>query len=223
MKIQVMLADFGLATTQRLDDVDCGSLPYMSPETLACRLPALRVRYSTAHTDLWALSIVLLDLITAHNAWSSASSIDPCFAQFLHDRNSAIGQWLRMTLGISKSANAVLMGLLDPNPLCRTGLERVRKEVERVETFFRGREKVLFRARETQMEARKEVSPESESRDGVARRHGVYPPSSGSFEACMLGGEELPRKAAISGYGYALEHHGRVVVNVAKYMSLFGV
>lgn len=68
-----------------------------------------------------------------------------------------------------------------------------------------------------------QVSPESESRDGVARRHGVYPPSSGSFEACMLGGEELPRKAAISGYGYALEHHGRVVVNVAKYMSLFGV
>ena len=197
VKIKVLLADFGLATMRRLDDVDCGSSPYMSPEALACHLPSLRAPYSTTHTDLWALGIVLVNLVTAHNAWSSASPTDPCFAHFLQDRIFKKGQWLRKTLGISKAADKVLMGLLEPNALCRMGLARARREVEEVETFFRAREKELFSAMKMEMRAKKddlEVVQWRESRDEGAGPCRVYPSSGGSLGLCMPGDEVL-RKA----------------------------
>lgn len=75
----VRLADWGLATTTKhCSEFGAGSLRYMAPELFDQELP----HYNPAKADFWAIGISLLNILFAHNPFSSASQDDKLFLDF---------------------------------------------------------------------------------------------------------------------------------------------
>ncbi|THU79505.1 Pkinase-domain-containing protein [Dendrothele bispora CBS 962.96] len=91
------LADFGLATDQQeSQSYGCGSAEYMSPECIGKGYRFGKKPYSTAQNDIWALGIILINLITARSPWKHAGTEDHCFSNFLENPT-----WLLDSLPIS--------------------------------------------------------------------------------------------------------------------------
>lgn len=99
--IQIFLSDFGLATqTVASNSFGCGSAYYMSPGEyppsfvprfthglLECIGETSRsVPYSTRISDVWALGVILTNIITQHNPWYIASvTLDEGYAQYIRE------------------------------------------------------------------------------------------------------------------------------------------
>ncbi|KAJ7589796.1 kinase-like domain-containing protein [Mycena floridula] len=127
---QVYLADFGLCTNRRISvNFGCGSSIYLSPECIGKETGAHR--FSTLHSDIWALGVIFINIITGRNPWSEAVTSDACFKAFLADPN-----FLRQVLPISESANNIIVGMFEMNPLVRTSLSALREQILTVDTFF---------------------------------------------------------------------------------------
>lgn len=72
---KVKLADFGLATTSATStDFGCGSIRYNSPECFKGNTP-----YNCASNDIWALGIILINLLTSKNPWVEPTHTDKHF------------------------------------------------------------------------------------------------------------------------------------------------
>ncbi|KAA1477629.1 kinase-like protein [Dentipellis sp. KUC8613] len=129
-RTKAWLADFGLATSHCVtEDFGCGSSFYMSPE---CRGREFNVGpFSSRHSDIWALGIVLINMLTGRNPWRNASSEDDCFAAYLHEPDFFLHMF-----PISRPANALLRRILALNPLSRMTLRDMRTEVKGMATFF---------------------------------------------------------------------------------------
>ncbi|KDQ64602.1 hypothetical protein JAAARDRAFT_201918 [Jaapia argillacea MUCL 33604] len=126
----VLLSDFGLATKDLVSgDHGCGSSYYMSPECIGDETRL--AKYSTRHSDIWALGIVLTNMVTGRNPWRWATTRDDCFVAFLHDY-----EFLRTVLPISKGANTLLRRILVMNPLSRLSISEIRQEVIKLDTFW---------------------------------------------------------------------------------------
>ena len=70
-------------------------------------------KYSTHHDDVWALGIILMNIITAgRNPWRYATADDKCFAVYLHDNN-----FFRRVLPILDSVITVLKWIFTINPM----------------------------------------------------------------------------------------------------------
>lgn len=93
-----------------------------------CRLEA----YSTKHNDIWALGVLLVNLICLHNPWNIASPSDEFFAQYLKNPD-----WIQEALPISTGAHDIVKNLLHRNPLCRMPLWKLRAAVLALDTFSR--------------------------------------------------------------------------------------
>jgi serine/threonine protein kinase len=82
----VKLADFGLATTDELcDDFQVGSNRYMSPEVYTAEqseTSPFKLPYSAAANDVWALGIVLINMLTGRNPWSKPTLTDKRFKRY---------------------------------------------------------------------------------------------------------------------------------------------
>ncbi|KAJ7577450.1 kinase-like domain-containing protein [Mycena floridula] len=127
---QVYLADFGLSTNKRVStNFGCGSRVYLSPECIGKETGSQR--FSTLHSDIWALGVILINIITGSHPWAQALTSDPCFNAYLKDP-----EFLSQVLPISASANLILRGLFEMNPLVRTSLSTLRKQILAVDTFF---------------------------------------------------------------------------------------
>jgi hypothetical protein len=73
-----------------------------------------------------------LNLATGRNPWKSATSSDPTFWAYLHDR----ANFLPTVLPISRELNALLVRVLDPIWTTRITLRELRYEVRKLRTIY---------------------------------------------------------------------------------------
>ncbi|KAJ6628734.1 kinase-like domain-containing protein [Mycena sp. CBHHK59/15] len=126
----IRLADFGLSTQSGLcSDFGLGSPYYMSPE--AINQEYTNGSYSTRHCDIWALGVILTNMICGRNPWKTAETEDECFVAFLADSD-----FLLKVLPISRGANSILKRCFKMHPLARPSISQIREEVLKIDTFF---------------------------------------------------------------------------------------
>jgi serine/threonine protein kinase len=79
------LGDFGLATSDAWSwEVAVGSDRYMAPE----QYDPSSAGYSTAKADIWAIGIVLLNVLFQRNPFAVPATSDPLYADFALDRQT---------------------------------------------------------------------------------------------------------------------------------------
>ncbi|KAJ7651134.1 kinase-like domain-containing protein [Roridomyces roridus] len=137
------LTDFGLATTSCVSHSVSGTPPYMSPGADPVTSSPLftdtfsesfQSEYSPAQSDAWALSILLMNLVTERWAWTSASpERQGSFKKrYLPDPE----KFLRATLPISRPFASLLVRSLHPDPGSRISLEKFAEAVQLIEDLF---------------------------------------------------------------------------------------
>ena len=87
--------------------------------------------YSNRANDIWALGIILVNMITSRSPWTKAVTSDGCFVDFLLNEN-----YLREMLPISEGANALFRRIFAFEPSERITLSALRKEIIALDTFF---------------------------------------------------------------------------------------
>ncbi|KAI0756151.1 kinase-like domain-containing protein [Daedaleopsis nitida] len=123
---QVFLADFGLASNKRMCEDAVGTYIYMAPECYISK------PYCPRSSDVWALGVVLFNMITAINPWQQASLKDRCYKRFLVDPDH-----LYDAFPISAGAHKIVLRALAFTPLRRPTLPELREMVLSLDTFFR--------------------------------------------------------------------------------------
>ncbi|PIL29604.1 transporter [Ganoderma sinense ZZ0214-1] len=127
---EVFLADFGLATQRPIvDECGCGTQVYMSPEVVGQMTD--RQPFDTRYADIWALGVILVNMITSRQPWCIASSEDCCFSTWLEDRD-----FLKQVFPISDGANLIIQRIFQLEPLDRISLSELRREIRELDTFF---------------------------------------------------------------------------------------
>lgn len=139
------LADFGLASQDAFSkDFGRGSPFYLSPgEARPCPCPHFTqlitecldeqrkfVPYSPFKADVWALGVVLVNMITRHNPWHLASIKDPLYNEYLRSPSS-----LALMLKISPATLTILKRVFIPHGL-RITIPELRKRIEAVDSFY---------------------------------------------------------------------------------------
>ena len=87
--------------------------------------------FSNRANDVWALGIILLNMVTNRSPWQKALTSDDCFADFLLN-----GNFLRDLLPVSHEAQYLFCRIFTLDPLDRITLPELRKEVLAMDTFF---------------------------------------------------------------------------------------
>ncbi|KZT66574.1 kinase-like protein, partial [Daedalea quercina L-15889] len=128
---EVFIADFGLATANQLSTTfGCGSAPYLSPGESIGREFSYQA-YSTRRADVWALGVILANMVTGLCPWEKAVTEDPRFCEYLLDDS-----YLERTLPASRGVIQILKKLFRINPRSRPNLEQLRQSILAVDTFF---------------------------------------------------------------------------------------
>ncbi len=146
---EIYLADFGMATNRSMvEDFYCGTAAYMSPGMSSARdvfasgtdrslqecighLSGYKA-YLTAYSDVWALGVIFVNMISGRNPWERATLDDPCFIQFIENPD-----FLFDVLPISEGANEIIRRAFVLNPRERLTLPALRQAVLDLDTFFR--------------------------------------------------------------------------------------
>ncbi|KAJ7576970.1 kinase-like domain-containing protein [Mycena floridula] len=119
-----------LTIANRNCDIGCGSTEYLSPEALGTETKSRP--FSTVHSDIWSVGIILVNLLTGHSPWRMATRTDVQFASFIKDPD-----FLYKTLSISEGVSDILRPVLAMNPLARTSLSELRRQILAVDTFWK--------------------------------------------------------------------------------------
>lgn len=125
----VLLADFGLATTDTVsEDHGCGSTFYMSPECLdqSSRNPS----YRCAPNDVWSLGVILVNLTCGRNPWKQASLQDTTYRAFARNRN-----FLKTILPLSDELNEILGMIFESNPEDRITVSQLKRRIQHCSRF----------------------------------------------------------------------------------------
>ncbi|KAH9957232.1 kinase-like domain-containing protein, partial [Russula dissimulans] len=130
--MDVFIADFGLATMNKMTASSCGTPCFMSPGTypfitrhdpitnLICRV-----------VDIWALGCILAEMIATVRPWTCASPEDRDYNDYLCDRAILLD-----VLPLSDGAYSLLTQILSPTAERRPSLATIRSEVLGIERFF---------------------------------------------------------------------------------------
>jgi len=120
----VKLADFGLATTDRItSDYGCGSTFYMSPECQQAT-PKPFASYASAPNDVWSLGVILVNLTCGRNPWKRACYEDSTFRAYMRDRN-----FLKSILPLTSELNAILSRIFEVDPSKRVTIPELREMI----------------------------------------------------------------------------------------------
>ncbi|EME86831.1 uncharacterized protein MYCFIDRAFT_210624 [Pseudocercospora fijiensis CIRAD86] len=123
------LGDFGLATTETWStEFAVGSDRYMAPEQYDAGVYGYG--YSPAAADIWAIGIVLLNVIFQRNPFAVPTPKDPLFNDFARDRQSMFDVFPNM----SQDTYNILQHSLALDPANRS-LSAVREALENVVSF----------------------------------------------------------------------------------------
>ncbi|KAL7284148.1 hypothetical protein ACG7TL_001429 [Trametes sanguinea] len=127
---EVYLCDFGSGRGRPIGrEFGSGTLNYMSPECLGedigCR------PYSNVRHDIWALGVILFNMITAAHPWAKASTADDQFSDYLHDNDI-----LLENTTISVGANDILRKIFVLNPMGRITIPELRAAIVGLDSFF---------------------------------------------------------------------------------------
>jgi serine/threonine protein kinase len=121
------LGDFGLATSDPWSyEIAVGSDRYMAPE----QYNPSDAGYSTAKADIWAIGIVLLNILFQRNPFAVPSSTDPLYADFALDRQSLFDVFPNMSQDTFEVIRQCLA--IDPE---RRSLNAVKHALARVISF----------------------------------------------------------------------------------------
>ncbi|KAJ7276510.1 kinase-like domain-containing protein [Mycena haematopus] len=125
----IWLADFGLSTqTGSCSDYGLGSPYYMSPEAIEAKQHG---SYSCRHSDIWALGVILTNMISGRNPWKMAKLEDECYLSYLGNSD-----FLLNSLPISRGANTILKRCFQLHPVARPSIAQIREAVLKLDTFF---------------------------------------------------------------------------------------
>ena len=87
--------------------------------------------FETRYADIWALGVILVNMITSRQPWSIASREDCCFSSWLEDHD-----FLKRMLPMSDGANVIIHRIFQLEPHDRISLSDLRKEIRELGTFF---------------------------------------------------------------------------------------
>ncbi|KAH7914216.1 serine/threonine protein kinase, negative regulator of sexual conjugation and meiosis [Hygrophoropsis aurantiaca] len=136
----ILLADFGLATKQRVcTEFGCGSIEYMSPECLGREIKY--PNYSPRHTDIWSLGVILINLVFARSPWRIATASDSGFLSYLYNSN-----YLCDVLPISRELNEVVKRIFNLSPLERISIPELREEILKMDNFYMSHDEMAWAA-----------------------------------------------------------------------------
>jgi len=143
------------------NDFNCGSLRYMSPECIdnednyddyddddddyddddydednyyggrRRREEKNSYECNSRGSDVWALGVILINMIFGQNPWSSADMENPTFNMFIRKDPDV----LQRKLGLSDQFNHVVKRMFSKNVRDRYSLDELRREVNRIDVF----------------------------------------------------------------------------------------
>ena len=87
--------------------------------------------YNNDANDVWALGVILMNMITCRTPWGKALTTDACFREFLLNEN-----YLREMLPISKGANRIFRKVFAYHASERMTIPALRKAIVALDTFF---------------------------------------------------------------------------------------
>lgn len=131
-EVKAHLADFGIATTERVGQSPCGTAQYISPEMYWSDANGGEINY--AASDVWALGIVFAEMLAKTLPWGAAHWDDECFGTFLNEP-----KYFYRRFGISKQANAILAQMLELESESRITLPELKELVQDTNAFLRTR------------------------------------------------------------------------------------
>ena len=88
--------------------------------------------YDPFLSDIWALGIILVNMISASHPWMQATTSDAQYRQFLKDPD-----FLYKSFPMSAEAHTIIRAILRLHPTERISLHDLREAVLSLETFFR--------------------------------------------------------------------------------------
>ncbi|KAJ1552513.1 hypothetical protein HK405_011053, partial [Cladochytrium tenue] len=141
---KIKLADFGLATADSWStEMGCGSVRYMAPECFdplynvpetdaaAASSPLEMVGYSPPANDVWALGVILINLLFGKNPWFEAHKSDAIFNAYCHHNPNI----LRQQFNLSPQFDAVLRRAFELDPVRRCSVADLKQMVDATTVF----------------------------------------------------------------------------------------
>ncbi|RDX54582.1 kinase-like protein [Lentinus brumalis] len=130
------IGDFGLATQQKQSTAfNTGSRYFMSPECIDC--DDVLYPYNTWRSDMWALGMILLNLVTGRHPWHKALLKDPDFRAYFENPEQ-----LRTIFPISTGLNDLLHRVLTMVPDDCISLDEFRKGIRDMDTFWMSEQEI---------------------------------------------------------------------------------
>lgn len=121
------LGDFGLATRDTWSyETTVGSDRYMAPE----QYDSAGAGYSPAQADIWAIGIILLNILFSRNPFTTPTEADPLFLDFSRDNQALFDVFADM----SQDTFEVILHCMSLDPKKRS-LQGVRDAITRVISF----------------------------------------------------------------------------------------
>jgi serine/threonine protein kinase len=118
------LCDFGLSTTDSLcDEFQTGSVRYMAPEVYcdpSVSETSLKMPYVSSANDVWALGIILINMLTSRNPWECPSRSNRDFQKFRKNPQSFFKDFK-----FSKEFVMVLEKVFQNDPFDRPNVEEL--------------------------------------------------------------------------------------------------